>query len=167
MNFGFSLGYLIAFLWSAIRLSHGTLTFGGMTAFLQLVNRVQGPARNLTRLVPQFVSVFTAAERLMELEENPLEEQGKPIYVDAPCGVRLNNVTYAYENTEVNVIENLSFDFKAGSCTAILGETGAGKTTLVRMILALMKPQKGKVEIYNEHTSKELTPRMRCNFVSG
>ena len=165
LNFGFSLGYLIAFLWSAIRLSHGTLTFGGMTAFLQLVNRVQGPAKNLTRLVPQFVSVFTAAERLMELEENPLEEQGKPIYVDAPCGVRLNNITYAYEDTEVNVIENLSFDFKAGSCTAILGETGAGKTTLVRMILALMKPQKGTLEIYNAHTSKELTPRMRCNFV--
>ena len=165
LNFGFSLGYLVAFLWSAIRLSHGTLTFGGMTAFLQLVNRVQGPAKNLTRLVPQFVSVFTAAERLMELEENPLEEQGSPIYVDAPCGVRLNNVTYAYENTEINVIEDLSFDFKAGSCTAILGETGAGKTTLVRMILALMRPQKGSVEIYNGHTSKELTPRMRCNFV--
>ena len=164
LNFGFSLGYLIAFLWSAIRLSNHTLTFGGMTAFLQLVNRVQGPAKNLTKLVPQFVYVFTAAERLMELEENPLEEQGHPVYVKAPCGVRLENVSYAYEEGG-KVIDNLSFDFLPGSCTAILGETGAGKTTLVRMILALMRPQEGKVLIYNGHDAKELSPLMRCNFV--
>ena len=63
------------------------------------------------------------------------------------------------------MIEHLSFDFKPGSCTAILGETGAGKTTLVRMILALMRPQQGEVEIYDEHEAKTLTPRMRCNFV--
>ncbi len=164
LNFGFSLGYLVAFLWSAIRLSNHTLTFGGMTAFLQLVNRVQGPAKNLTHLIPQFVSVFTAAERLMELEENPLEEQGRPVYVKAPCGVRLEHVSYAYEEGG-NVIEDLSFDFKPGSCTAILGETGAGKTTLVRMILALMKPQKGKVLLYNDRDSRQLSPLMRCNFV--
>ena len=164
LNFGFSLGYLIAFLWSAIRLSNHTLTFGGMTAFLQLVNRVQGPAKNLTKLVPEFVYVFTSAERLMELEDNPLEEQGHPVYVNAPCGVRLNNISFAYEEGG-NVVENLSFDFKPGSCTAILGETGAGKTTLVRMILALMFPQKGTVEIYNKKERKQLTPLMRCNFV--
>ena len=121
--------------------------------------------KNLTKLVPQFVSVFTAAERLMELEENPLEEQGAPIYVKSPCGIRLSHVHYTYDESDAKVIEDLSFDFKPGTCTAILGETGAGKTTLVRMILALMKPQEGKVEIYNHHTSKELTPRMRCNFV--
>ena len=164
LNFGFSLGYLIAFLWSALRLMNHTLTFGGMTAFLQLVNRVQGPAKNLTHLVPQFVYVFTAAERLMELEENPLEEQGKPVYVKGPCGVRLEHVTYAYEEGG-NVIDDLSFDFRPGSCTAILGETGAGKTTLVRMILALMQPQKGDVKIYNDHDEKRLSPLMRCNFV--
>ena len=159
------MGYLIAFLWSAIRLSEKTLTFGGMTAFLQLVNKIQGPARNLTKLVPAFVSVFTAAERLMELEENPLEEQGEPILVKAPCGVRFTDVSYAYDEKEGKVIDHLSFDFKPGSCTAILGETGSGKTTLVRMILALLRPQEGKVEIYNAKESKTLSPRMRCNFV--
>ncbi len=165
LNFGFALGYLIAFLWSAIRLSEKTLTFGGMTAFLQLVNKIQGPARNLTKLVPAFVSVFTAAERLMELEENPLEEQGEPIRVKAPCGVRFTDVSYAYDEKEGKVIDHLSFDFRPGSCTAILGETGSGKTTLVRMILALLRPQEGKVEIYNAKESKTLSPRMRCNFV--
>ena len=62
-------------------------------------------------------------------------------------------------------MRNLDFDFYPGSCTAILGETGAGKTTLVRMLLALLKPNKGSVEIYNGKESKELTPLMRTNFV--
>ena len=164
LNFGFSLGYLIAFLWGAIRLSNHTLTFGGMTAFLQLVNRVQYPARNLTKLIPEFVYVFTSAERLMELEDNPMEEQGSPVYVKGPCGVKLEDVSFSYEDG-TKVIDDLSFDFKPGSCTAILGETGAGKTTLVRMILALMKPQDGKVLIYNKREEKPLSPLMRCNFV--
>jgi ABC-type bacteriocin/lantibiotic exporter with double-glycine peptidase domain len=150
LNFGFALGYLIAFLWSAMRMYNNTLSFGGMTAFLQLVAKIQGPARSLTKLVPAFVSVFTAAERLMELEENPLEEQGDPIEMDSPCGVRLDNVSYAYTAEDGDVVKNLTFDFYPGSCTAILGETGAGKTTLVRMILALIKPQSGNAIIYNK-----------------
>lgn len=165
INFGFALGYLIAFLWAAIRMSAGTLTFGGMTAFLQLVNKIQSPARNLTKLAPAFVSVFTAAERLMELAAEPLEEQGEPITVGAPCGIRLENVTYKYEDGTKDVISNLSFDFRPGSCTAILGETGAGKTTLVRMLLALMKPKEGRIVLYNDMEEHTLSPRMRCNFV--
>ncbi len=165
LNAGFSVGYLIAFLWAALRMADQTLTFGGMTAFLQLVNRIQGPARDLTRLAPVFVGVFTAAERLMELEENPLEEQGDPIPLTAPCGVRLEHITYAYDDGDSNVIEQLDFDFYPGSCTAVLGETGAGKTTLIRLILALLHPNEGKVILYNQQEQKELSPLMRCNFV--
>ena len=165
LNFGFAAGYLVAFLWAAVRLADHTLTFGGMTAFLQLVNRIQSPARSLTKLVPAFVSVFTAVERLMELEENPLEEQGTPIELSAPCGVRLQRVSYRYDDVDGDVIHNLDFDFRPGSCTAVLGETGAGKTTLVRMILALVTPQQGMIEIYNERKQKTLSPRLRCNFV--
>lgn len=165
INFGFAFGYLVAFFWAAVRLSRHTLSFGGMTAFLQLVNKIQGPARDLTKLIPAFVSVFTAAERLMELEENPLEEQGEPIFLDAPCGIRLNHVTYSYNQQDDEVIKDLNFDFKPGSSTAILGETGAGKTTLIRLILALIKPQKGTVEIYNEDISNPISPRHRCNLV--
>ena len=182
VNFGFALGYLIAFLWAAIRMSAGTLSFGGMTAFLQLVNKIQVPARNLTKLVPAFVGVFTAAERLMELEENPLEEQGEPILIPSPCGIRLKDVCYSYKLSEAspegknlcqsqpldktNIINHLSFDFRPGSCTAILGETGAGKTTLIRLLLALLRPQHGKIEIYHSSEKQgELSPRHRCNFV--
>ena len=166
LNFGFAVGYLTAFLWSAVRMSAGTLTFGGMTAFLQLVNKIQSPARSLTKLVPAFVSVFTAAERLMELEENPLEEQGTPIELDAPCGIRFSDVSFAYPDAATQpVISHLTFDFRPGSCTAILGETGAGKTTLLRLLLALLRPQDGRVEIYDRREVREMGPRMRCNLV--
>ena len=165
LNVGFAAGYLVAFLWAAIRLSQHTLTFGGMTAFLQLVNKIQGPARNLTKLVPAFVSVLTAAERLMELEEDPMEEQGDSIPMEAPCGIRFDNVSYAYDNEEQLTINSLSFDFKPGSCTALLGETGAGKTTIVRMILALLKPKSGAITIYNNKVEEQLSPLLRCNLV--
>ncbi len=172
LNFGFSLGYLVAFLWAALRMMSHTLTFGGMTAFLQLVSKIQGPARNLTKLVPAFVSVFTAAERLMELEEEPLEMQGEPISVVGPVGVKLQDVSFGYDKKNGNVIDNLCFDFKPGSCTAILGETGVGKTTLIRLILALLKPQSGCVTIYNKvengakgYYSSPISPLHRCNFV--
>lgn len=171
LNLGFALGYLVAFLWAAVRMSAHSLSFGGMTAFLQLVNRIQSPARSLTRLVPAFVSVFTAAERLMELEESPLDEQGEPIAFKAPTGIRLEHVSCAYDDG-VEVLRDISFDFKPGTCTAVLGETGAGKTTLIRVILGLMAPKGGKAEIYQGEAASypignggvRLSPLTRCNL---
>ena len=150
LNLGFSIGFLVAFLWGALRLYAGTLTFGGMTAFLQLVNRIQGPARDLAKLVPAFVSVFTAAERLMELEGIPKEQQGEPCMVSAPCGVRFEHVTFNYGAPgQQPAIKDFSVDFKPGTCTAVMGETGTGKTTLIRLLLALVKPQEGEIKIYS------------------
>jgi len=149
LNMGFAVGYLVAFLWAAVRMASHSLTFGGMTAFLQLVNRIQSPARSLTKLVPAFVSVFTAAERLMELEENPLDEQGEPVVMEPPCGIRFEHVSYAYDDGDgEEVLHDLNFDFKPGTCTAVLGETGAGKTTLIRIILGLIQPKGGQALIY-------------------
>lgn len=162
---GFASGYLLAFAWSAFRLSAGTLTYGGMSAFLQLVNRIQNPAHSLARLVPKFVAVFTAAERLMAFEDVPMEQQGDPILLPGCCGVRFEDVTYAYsDEPDHNIIEHLSFDFKPGTCTAIVGPTGAGKTTLLRMILALVKPVSGNVYIYNK---VEETQRSKLNAQSS
>ena len=165
LNTGFSLGYLIAFLWGLLRLSEGAITFGAMTAFLQLVFRIQGPARDLTRLAPAFVSVFTSAERLMELEEIPEEQQGNAVMMTAPCGVKFNGVTYRYEQNSYDTLENADYDFAPGTCTAILGETGSGKTTIIRLLLALMHPQKGSITLYNHEKEEELSPLHRCNFV--
>lgn len=165
LNLGFALGYLVAFAWAAVRMSAHSLTFGGMTAFLQLVNKIQTPARNLTKLAPAFVAVLTAAERLMELEDSPLEEQGEPLMMKAPCGVRFSDVSYAYNDGDGDVLHRLSFDFRPGTSTAILGETGAGKTTLIRLVLALLSPREGQVSLYNAHEEQVMTPRLRCNLV--
>ena len=167
LNLGFSIGFLIAFLWGALRLYAGTLTFGGMTAFLQLVNRIQGPARDLAKLVPAFVSVFTAAERLMELEDIPEEQQGEPCMLPAPCGVRFEHVTFNYGAPgQQPALQDFSVDFKPGSCTAVMGETGSGKTTLIRLLLALIKPQQGSITIYSQGGEGEsLSSLHRCNFV--
>ena len=179
LNLGFSIGFLVAFLWGALRLYAGTLTFGGMTAFLQLVNRIQGPARDLAKLVPAFVSVFTAAERLMELEDIPEEQQGESCMLPAPCGIRFEQVTFNYGAPgQQPALRDFSVDFKPGTCTAVMGETGTGKTTLIRLLLALVKPQKGEISIYSSETSNtcptsstsqtsfsSLSPLHRCNFV--
>lgn len=166
LNTGFSIGYLVAFLWGVIRLSHGTVSFGELTALLQLVNRIQSPARDITRLAPAFVSVMTAAERLMELEEIPEELQGEHISVAAPCGIRFHRVTFRYTPAQEPVMQEADLDFAPGSCTALLGETGAGKTTLIRLLLALISPTEGEITIYNRQGEQQrLTPLHRCNFV--
>lgn len=170
LNTGFSLGYLIAFLWGALRLQDGTITFGAMTAFLQLVYRIQGPARSLTKLAPAFVSVFTATERLMELEEVPEEEQGEPLMLPSPCGIKFNDVSYHYADDEnQTVISHANYDFTPGSCTAIIGETGTGKTTLIRLLLSLVRPTSGNISIYSGANEANkaylLSPLHRCNFV--
>ena len=162
---GFAIGFLIAFLWSTYRLSQHAITFGAMTAFLQLVNRIQTPAKDLTRLAPAFVAVLTAAERLIELEEMPQEEDGENISLPSPCGIKLCNVSFGYNDGDENIIDNLSFDFPPGSCTAVLGETGAGKTTLIRLLLGLLKPKYGTITIYNDEQNHNMSALMRCNMV--
>ncbi len=166
VNMGFATGYIITFGWSAVRLSLGTLTYGGMAAFLQLVNKIQQPARNLSKLVPQFVAVFTAAERLMHLEDIPLEPQGEPVMLPGVCGVRLCDVSYSYPDEPANnIINGLSYDFLPNTCTAIVGETGVGKTTLLRLVMALAKPTEGTVSIYADNGTEEVaSPLTRCNI---
>lgn len=162
---GFSAGYLTAFLWGVFRIQGGLISFGVMTAFLQLVGRIQRPLSDLARLIPTLVGALTSAERLMELEEQPLEEQGEPVLLPSPAGIRLENVDFTYSDGNEAVLKNLTADFPPGSMTAILGETGAGKTTLIRLILALVRPTSGHVVLYHGEQSAEASPRTRANLV--
>lgn len=170
LNLGFGGAYLFTFLWSAHRLAEGSITFGMMTAFIQLCGQIQGPFRDLTRFIPAIIGSFTAAERLMELEETPLEDGGEPIRFAEGAGIRVNDVTFAYDDHSRHVLEHVNYDFPPGSSTAILGETGAGKTTLIRLILALLKPVEGQVMMYSpcEGAAEHAVPvsaRTRCNLV--
>lgn len=165
LNVGFGGAYLFTFLWSVNRLSAGSITFGMMTAFIQLCGQIQGPFRELTRFIPAIISSFTAAERLLELEEVPLEEDGEPIRFEHGAGIRLSDVTFAYDSHSRKILQHATYDFAPGSTTAILGETGAGKTTLIRLILSLLQPDEGVVEMYDDHGSVPVSARTRCNLV--
>lgn len=162
---GESFVYILTFLWAALRMSAGTLTFGGMTAFLQLINKVYRPLRNLYGLLPSFVGAVTSAERLMEMENWDKELNDNPIKMDGPCGILLDNVSFRYDDSSEDVISNLSFDFRPGTSTALIGKTGTGKTTILRLLVALAVPQKGHVRVYNEKESFETSLSMRCNFI--
>lgn len=163
----FSGGYLVAFLWGAVRLSTGSITFGTMTAFLQLVGKVQRPVLDLSRLLPSLVGALTAVERLMELQELPAEEPSLSIRFRHTPHLRLHNVSFAYSADEPPVLHRLCLDFPPGSRTAILGKTGAGKTTLVRLLLALATPQEGTLMLSEASDGKgiPLGADTRCNFV--
>ena len=163
----FSFGYIAAFLWGAFGIWKGSTTFGMMTAFLQLVGQIQRPAVNLTRQVPAFIYATASIDRLMELEQAPKEESGEQITLPSPAGVRFENVTFRYPDGDENVTENLSFDFAPGSKTAIIGPTGAGKSTIIRLILGLLSPTEGRVSLYSGTTGEQAdaSPMTRCNLV--
>ena len=161
----FSGGYLMAFLWGAVRLSYGSMTFGTMTAFLQLVGRLQRPALDLAKMIPSFINALTAAERLMELEALPVEEKGEKIWFKDTPDLYFTNITFSYKQEDKPVFEHFSLKFQAGSRTAIMGETGRGKTTLIRLLLALATPQEGKITLKSNDREVKISPLTRSNFV--
>lgn len=150
MNAGFAIGYLVTFVWGVKSLHAGLITFGALTAFVQLVGQIQHPIRTLTKFVPIFISAFTACERLMELEDIPLEDESETAdagIIQMSEGITFDDVSYQYGAHGRLVISHLNYKFPVGSTTAIVGETGAGKTTLIRLLLALVKPTEGRVAI--------------------
>lgn len=162
---GFSAGYATAFLWGIFGIRSGAVTFGTMTAFLQLVAQIQNPMVELSRQIPAFIRVMTAAERLAELSDAPLEQTGKPVVLTGRAGIRIGHLTYSYPGGEKKVFDDFSHDFTPGSLTAVIGETGIGKTTLMRLILALVSPDSGNVVFYDcEGNKAEASPLTRRNL---
>ena len=150
----FALGYLSAFIWGGLGLREGTITFGMMTSFLQLVGQIQHPILTLLGMVPQLVHSTASIDRLDELDADSNNEKRlqNSIVIQEQLGLRLKNVNFAYtQETNKNhreIIGNFSHDFAPGSKTAIMGETGKGKTTLFRLLLGFIKPDNGEILIY-------------------
>lgn len=161
---GFTSGYAIVFLWGVFGLRDGTVTFGMMAAFLQLVSQIQRPMVDLSRQIPAFIRVFTATERLAELTSLPLEQRGNPIRLSGSLGIRIRNLTFSYPDCKRLILSNFTHDFFPGSLTAVVGETGAGKSTLMKLILALVQPDDGQVVLYTDKEEIEVSPQTRCNL---
>lgn len=163
MNFGFSAGYIITFTWGVLNLENGIITYGALIAFMQLIGQIQAPIRNLSRYIPIFINAFTASERIIELQAIKQEKLFYKPLLKGDVGIELKNVTFRYPKGR-HIFENFSYNFAPHSKTAIVGETGKGKTTLIRLVLSLLHPQKGCIEIYNKTTRLSLTNLSRNNF---
>lgn len=161
---GFMAGYAVALLWGVFGLRDGSVTFGMMAAFLQLVSQIQRPMVDLSRQIPAFIRVFTSTERLAELSSLPLEEQGEPVHLQGPVGIRIEGLSYAYPDGRRRVLDGFTYDFRPGSLTAIVGETGVGKSTLIRLILALFEPDRGRIDFYDATREVTASPLTRCNL---
>ena len=161
----FSLGYIAAFLWGVYGISKGAITFGVMTAFLQLVGQVQRPLVNLARQIPSFIYSTTSIDRLMEMEDAPKEVAGDPVKLAGPAGIRVEDLYYRYPDGQRMILQGLTFDFPPLSRTAIVGETGSGKSTLIRLMLALLKPVNGRVVLYDGTQEVPASAATRCNLV--
>lgn len=165
MSLGFMGGYAAAFIWGILGIRSGAVSFGMMTAFLQLVGQVQRPVADLSRELPAFIHALTSIERLMELDSLPAEEDGPRWIADGAAGVRFSDVSFKYPDASgQEVLKAFSHDFRPGTLTAIAGPTGAGKSTLVKLILGLLKPESGTISIYDGKSSCPAGKSARGNF---
>ncbi len=149
----FGLGYLMAFVWGGLQLRSGAITFGVMTSFLQLVGMIQHPILQLLNLVPGVIYTTASIDRVEELGEfftdnvNHSGRENGRVKKETVADVRFTDVSFRYADGDRYVLDHLTHYFTAGTKTAIMGETGIGKTTLFRMILGFINPTSGTVVV--------------------
>ena len=163
----FGLGYMLAFVWGAYGLRTGAITFGVMTSFLQLVGQIQQPILSLLGAFPSIIYSTASIDRLKEMEHGEEKQScdGEDITTRTLLGIRMDNVTFRYAKGDREVMSNFSHDFRPGTKTAILGTTGAGKTTLFRLILNFIQPDSGEVTFYGNGFTHAADKSMRKNVV--
>ena len=150
MGCAFGLGYLMAFVWGGIGLRNGTITFGVMTSFLQLVSMIQGPILQLLNMVPEVIHATASIDRLCELEQTTQLPTVARTGKTSSKGINFNDVSFRYAKGDREILSHFTHEFRPGSKTTIMGETGIGKTTLFRQILGFIEPTNGTIEVGGE-----------------
>lgn len=148
----FGLGYLLAFVWGGLQLRSGAITFGIMTSFLQLVGQIQHPVMQLLNLVPQVIHSTASIDRLHELESLETGPDASTLHPNL-SGIRFDNVSFRYAGGDRQILSDFTHDFLPGTKTALMGETGIGKTTLFRLMLGFISPQSGSINLYGKDGS--------------
>ena len=162
----FSFGYIIAFIWGAMQLRTGAITFGVMTSFLQLVSQIQQPILQMLNMLPQAIHASASIDRLKELEIVETENgKGSRQMINGPLGVSIQDVSFQYADGDREILSHFSYNFHPGSKIALMGFTGAGKTTLFRLMLALIKPNEGTMTVYGRGGKEYISENTRSNFV--
>lgn len=161
----FSGGYALAFLWSAWSLLHGWITFGTMTSFLQLVIRIQRPMSDLMGLVPGLIASKASIDRLINLLEYQTERQTRHETLAGSVKLSVENISFRYDEESPYLFQNFSLQLSSGQMVAIMGQTGAGKTTLLRLLLGLVRPERGSISLDNGTHHQAISELTRGNFV--
>lgn len=144
--------YYCCFGWGVYRLWTGHITYGTMTLFLQLSSRLSGSFSSLINLVPSAIGATTAAGRIMEVVELPRENKKDELLVDkmmknidkTGASVELDNIHFTYMNSDKNVLHDANIKANPGEIIALVGPSGEGKSTTMRLILGLTNPVEGR-----------------------
>ena len=162
----FNAGYYLSLAYGAFKLLHGLLSFGDVTAILQLVNQIQTPFKNVSSLIPQFFSMLASAERIIELENLKTEEKSgnelpQNIYNDAE-EIVFQDVHFRYNQDSKIAVMN--FKFKLREFTAIAGESGIGKSTSIKLMLGILTPLSGRIYLKAGDKEYDLGTNTRSLF---
>jgi len=170
-------GYLLCFCYCAYLLSQnttyenagaivkGTFTYGTMTLFLSLVSRVESSISSIGSMVPSLFSMMVCAKRIRDVSElekevyEPAETEPKSI------GIKVNDLSFEYVD-EITTLDRISFEIKPNRCVGLVGRSGTGKTTLVRLLLSLLKPNSGSITYIDENGNEEFASPASRRFIS-
>ncbi len=165
----FTFGYYLVLGWGAYKLSKGLITVGTLTAMLQLVSQVQTPFKNLSGIIPQYYQAIASAERLLELENLKEDTEGLDkeylynIYSQTNKIV-FENITFSYDERNT-IIKDFSYEINSGDFIAVCGISGIGKSTLLKLLLGVIKPQQGKIYlVLNNGNKVEIDDKTRALF---
>ena len=152
----------------------GTVSYGTFAAVLQLVGQIQTPFANLSTFLPQYYAMVASVERLMEAESFPDDcpegqldqEEIDRLYHGSFRGLRFENVSFAYPDREerVSVLKDVSAEAKKGEIVAVVGPSGQGKSTLLKLLLCLYPVDEGARLLLTAEGPKPLTAVHRGLF---
>lgn len=159
MGFCSTIAYFSIFCWGALNISKGLGTYGTFTAMIQLYSNIQGPISGLANTFPSLIGCISATERLMEIEEITLEDVNIPSIPESFKSpyIKFKNVSFSYKEGNP-VINNVTFNIAPGEIIALIGPSGEGKTTLIRLLLSLLHCDEGEITLgsYNIRNNDEI-----------
>lgn len=167
IGLSFSMGYIVAFIWGGLQLREGAITFGVMTSFLQLVGQIQNPILQMVNMMPQMFQASASIDRLEEMEHMVAEEErhDENAMMEGLVGLDMEDVSFQYALGDSEILSHFTHRFAPGSKTALMGHTGAGKTTLFRLLLGLIKPDQGSLMLFDADSRQPVSENTRSNFV--
>ena len=162
---GFVIGYIVVLIWGLYGIRNNTFTYALLLVFLQLLGQLERPFILFKSNYPSLLNSFASVERIRELEDMEQENHNKILKLDSPLGVEIKNIMFSYTSNSAVIYRDFSHTFMPQSITAIVGETGVGKSTLFGLMLAHLKPQFGSISIFSSTEKIRISPRTRCNFI--